>query len=93
MTLNAVFTQVLLPRVGGGLQLALEIMTATPAVKALIRENKIHTIDNQIQLGARYGMQTMNQSLARLVRAGKVMEDDALSVSLDPLDFRKAMME
>ncbi|MBD3392176.1 MAG: PilT/PilU family type 4a pilus ATPase, partial [Chitinivibrionales bacterium] len=68
MTLNCVMSQTLLPRMGGGLQLSMEIMVATPAVRSLVRENKIHNIDNQIALGAKFGMQTMNQSLSRLVK-------------------------
>jgi len=91
MTLNCVLSQTLLPRMGGGLQLALEIMVATPAIRALIRENKIHNIDNQIALGAKFGMQTMNQSLANLVRAGVVSMDDALNASPDIEGFRKCL--
>jgi twitching motility protein PilT len=93
MSLNCVMTQVLLPKIGGGLQLALEIMVATPAIKAMIRENKLHNIDNHIQLGAKFGMQTLNQSLASNVKSGLVAEDDALAVSLDRDDFRKCMMQ
>ena len=91
MSLNCVMTQVLLPKIGGGLQLALEIMVATPAIKAMIRENKLHNIDNQIQLGSKFGMQTMNQSLAQVVKAGLVSEEDAMQASLDQEDFRKNM--
>jgi twitching motility protein PilT len=93
MSLNAVFTQTLLPRIGGGLQLALEIMTATPAIRAMIRENKIHNLDNQIRLGAKFGMQTMNQSLADAVKSGLVVEEDALRASPDPEDFRKCLLQ
>jgi twitching motility protein PilT len=92
MTLNCVMTQALLPKIGGGLQLALEIMVATPAIRAMIRENKIHNLDNQIQLGTSFGMQTMNQSLVSLVKAGLVNENDAMAVSLNLDDFRKNML-
>jgi twitching motility protein PilT len=92
MSLNAVFTQVLLPKIGGGLQLAMEIMVATPAIKAMIRDNKLHNIDNHIQLGAKFGMQTMNQALSGVVKAGLVLEEDALAASLDRDDFHKCMM-
>ncbi len=92
MCLNGVLTQTLLPRIGGGLQLAVEIMTGTPAIKAMIRENKIHTIDNQIQLGSKFGMQTMNQSLVSLVKNGLVTEMDAMAISPDIEDFRKNML-
>jgi twitching motility protein PilT len=93
LSLNCVMTQVLLPKIGGGLQLALEIMVATPAVRALVRENKVHTIDNQIRLGAKFGMQSLNQSLAAVVKSGLVSEDDAVELSPDRDDFRKCMIE
>lgn len=92
MTLNCVFSQCLLPKVGGGVQLVLEIMVATPAIRSLIRENKIHNIDNQIQIGSRYGMQTLNQSLAKCVKDGLISETDALMTSPDVEDFEKCMM-
>jgi twitching motility protein PilT len=91
MSLNCVFTQSLVPKIGGGIQLVMEIMVATSAIKSMIRENKIHNIDNHIQLGAKYGMQTMNQALAVAVKARKITEEDALSVSNDHDDFRKCM--
>ncbi|MBN1758187.1 MAG: type IV pilus twitching motility protein PilT [Chitinispirillaceae bacterium] len=92
MSLNAVLTQILLPRLGGGLQLALEIMIATSAIKAMIRENKLQHIDNHIQLGAKFGMQTMNQSLAEAVKSGRVAEEDAFTASQDHDDLRKCLM-
>jgi len=92
MTLNCVLTQVLLPRAGGGLALGMEIMIATHAIRALIRENKIHNIDNQIQLGSQYGMQTLNQSLAALVKSGLLAEEDGMAVSTDKDDFRKCLV-
>jgi len=91
MCLNCVFTQSLIPKIGGGIQLVMEIMVATSAIKSMIRENKIHNIDNHIQLGSKYGMQTMNQALAVAVKTKKITEEDALSVSMDHDDFRKCM--
>ncbi|MGA2507160.1 MAG: PilT/PilU family type 4a pilus ATPase [Chitinispirillaceae bacterium] len=93
MCIQGVLTQVLLPKIGGGLQLAMEIMVATPAIKALIRENKLQHIDNQIMLGAKFGMQTINQSLVALVNAGLVTEDDAIASSPDKDDFRKVLLQ
>lgn len=92
LCLNGVITQTLLPRYGGGLALACEIMVATPAVRSLIREDKLHNLDNQIQLGSKFGMQTMNQSLANLVKAGQVAENEAMACSLNPEDLKKCMM-
>lgn len=91
-TLNGVLTQSLLPKVGGGLYLALEVMVATTAIRAMIRENKLHAIDNSISTGTKYGMQTMNQSLAQGVKADMIREEDALAMSPDIEDFRKCMI-
>jgi twitching motility protein PilT len=72
-TLEAVFCQQLLPHLSGkGRALAAEIMLATPAIRALIRDGKGHQIYSQIQTGGRLGMRTMSSSLAELVRANKV---------------------
>jgi twitching motility protein PilT len=90
-SLNGVITQTLLPRIGGGLHLACEIMIATPAVRAMIRDGKYHYLDNEIQLGARFGMQTMNQSLAAAVKFGKVTEISAVNRTMDLDDFNKCM--
>lgn len=75
--LQAVVTQQLIPRVGSGRALGLEIMTATPAIRALIRDDKIHQIYSLIQAGQKYGMKTMNQSLAELYLAHKISLSEA----------------
>lgn len=93
MTINCILSQQLLPKVGGGLQLGVEIMIGTSAIRSLIRENKLHNIDNQIKLGSKHGMQSLNTSLCNLVRTGLVQEDDALHSSLDPEDLKKELME
>ncbi len=63
---EGVITQQLLPKIGGGRVLACEVMVATPAIRALIRDEKEHQIYSTIQAGLKYGMQTMNQSLFNL---------------------------
>jgi twitching motility protein PilT len=93
MCINSVLAQVLLPKIGGGLQLAMEVMIATPAIRALIRENKLQHIDNQIMLGSKYGMQTLNQALITLVKNGLVTEEDAFAASTDKDDFQKLMQQ
>ncbi len=93
MTINCIASQQLLPKVGGGLQMGLELMIGTSAVRSLIRENKLHNIDNQIKLGSKYGMQTMNTSLANLVRTGLVSEEDAIHASLDSEDLKKELLD
>ena len=88
-TLEAVFSQQLLPVVSGrGRVMAAELMLATPAVRALIREGKTHQIYSQIQTGNRIGMRTMAQSLAELVRSNRVRIDDAERACADPAELR-----
>ncbi len=65
-TLQAVVSQTLIPKVGGGRVMAMEIMIATPAIRAIIRDDKVHQIYSMIQSGQKFGMKTMNQSLAEL---------------------------
>src|SRR4029434_1707353 len=81
-TLKGVVSQVLLPKTDGpGRVAAREIMVATPAISALIREGKTHQIYSAIQTGSSHGMCTMEKSLAELHEAGLVTEEDALSKS------------
>jgi len=79
-TLQAVISQNLLQKKGGkGRVAARELMTVTPAISNLIREGKTHMIYNAIETGAKYGMMSMDKSLANLVRRGLVTYDEALS--------------
>jgi twitching motility protein PilT len=80
-TLQAVVSQTLIPKTGGGRVMALEIMIATPAIRAIIRDDKVHQIYSMIQSGQKYGMKTMNQSLSELYLAGKISINDAMSFS------------
>jgi twitching motility protein PilT len=75
--LQAVVTQTLIPRVGGGRVMAMEVMVVTPAIRALIRDDKVHQIYSLMQAGQKYGMITLNQSLAELYLARKVSLGDA----------------
>lgn len=79
--LQAVVVQQLIPRIGGGRSLAMEIMVATPAIRAIIRDDKIHQIYSSIQAGQKYGMKTMNQSLADLYLGRKITIGDAVGRS------------
>ena len=72
-SLQAVISQQLLPDTQGGRTAAFEIMIVTPALRNLIREGKSQQMDSYIQTGSRYGMQTMEESIARLKREGKVL--------------------
>ena len=79
--LQAVVTQQLIPKIGGGRVLGLEIMICTPAIRALTRDDKSHQIYSLMQAGQKYGMKTMNQSLAELYLAHKVTMGEALARS------------
>jgi twitching motility protein PilT len=68
-------------------------MVATPAIRATIRDDKIHQIQSMMQAGKKHGMQTMNDSLAQLVIAGDVKREDALRASTDPNDMLRLMGE
>jgi twitching motility protein PilT len=83
MTIEAVLTQALLPRADGkGRALAMEILLPNPAIRHLIRENKLHQIYSQMQLGQeKYGMQTFNQSLANLYFDKVITLETALAVT------------
>jgi twitching motility protein PilT len=89
LTLEGVVSQQLLPKIGGGRVAALEILVCTPAVRALIRDNKIHQIYSIMQVGAKHGMQTMNQSLYELVRRRKVEMAEARSRSPEPEELKE----
>lgn len=78
--LEGIICQQLIPRkTGGGRVLAIEILIPNPAIRNLIREDKIHQIYSMMQTGqAKYGMQTMNQSLLELYQKGLISYEDAL---------------
>jgi len=74
-TLQGVVTQQLLQTSDGlGRVVAVEVLICTPAVRNLIREGKVHQIYSIMQAGGRFGMQTMDQSLANLVKSGKITQ-------------------
>lgn len=84
-----VITQSLIPRLKGGRALSLEIMAGTPAVKALIRDNKAHQIYSLVQAGKKYGMVTMNQSLYELYISRQISLEMAFSYSRDPEELER----
>ena len=86
MSLEAVITQALLPRIDGkGRVLAMEIMIPNPAIRNLIRENKIHQIYSSMQMGQeKFGMQTFNQSLANLYFRKLVSLDMIMTMTSSP---------
>lgn len=90
--LVAILSQQLIPRTdGSGLVLATEVLVATPAIRNLIREGKTHMILSAIQTGSNIGMQTMEQSLEKLVRNSSISYDDGLRYAFNPESFRRLM--
>jgi twitching motility protein PilT len=86
--LEGVVTQTLLPKAKGrGRAMAAEILVVTPAVRALIRDDKIHQIYSTMQSGKKFGMQTMNDALYGLYMSRDVALDDCLRASHDPNEF------
>lgn len=84
-TLEGVITQTLLPRAkGSGRVAACEIMVCTPAIRACIRDDKIHQIYSVMQSGKKFGMQTMNDALYQLYVQGEITLEDGLGASHDP---------
>lgn len=83
--LEGVLTQMLLPRLdGAGRAVAVEVMVATPAIRNLIREGKTHQMPNAIQMGVKYGMQTLEQALKDLYQKGLISKEGALAKANDP---------
>jgi twitching motility protein PilT len=78
-SLRAVISQSLLKKVGGGRIAAHEIMVGIPAIRNLIREDKVAQMYSSIQTGASYGMQTLDQCLLDLVKRGLVTRPQAMS--------------
>ena len=74
---------------GRGRVLASEVLLATPAVRALIRDDKAHQIPSAIQTGGKLGMRTMNQSLYELYRTRQITYEEALSRSTDVEELKR----
>ena len=89
--LMAICSQRLVPMIGGGRAVATEILTATPAVRNIIREGKTHQLDAVIQTGADQGMQSMDKTLVGLVQAGSVTYEEARNFAVDLGEFDRMM--
>jgi twitching motility protein PilT len=89
-TLQGVVTQQLIPTADGkGRAVACEVMVATPAIRNLIREGKVHQIYSSMQAGGRFGMQTMDMSLAQHVKAGRITQQIAFERCHDPEELQR----
>ncbi len=86
-SLQAVISQVLMKKQGGGRVAAHEIMVCTPAIRNLIREDKVAQMYSAIQTGAQQGSQTLDQSLKRLVDQGLVSREAARLKAKSPDNF------
>ena len=92
--LEGVITQTLIPKAKGrGRVVAAEVMICTPAVRAVIRDDKIHQIYSLMQAGKKHGMQTMNDALQLLYMKGDVTLEEALKRSGDPAELLRAVGE
>ena len=92
--LEGVVTQTLLQRAKGrGRVLAAEIMVCTPAIRALIRDDKVHQIYSSMQAGKKHGMQTLNDALYQLYMQRDVAREECLRVSGDPNEFLRLIGE
>jgi twitching motility protein PilT len=86
--LEGIITQTLLPKAKGrGRAMAAEILVVTPAIRALIRDDKVHQIYSLMQSGKKYGMQTLNDALYQLYMSREVTDEECLRVSGDPNEF------
>src|SRR6266542_2259933 len=92
LVLEGVLSQQLIPTPDGrGRVMSLEIMVTTPAIRNLIREEKIHQIYSAMQAGQKFGMQTMNQSLLDLVQKRKISREEALNRSTLPEELAQQL--
>lgn len=86
-SLQAVISQTLMKKVGGGRVAGHEIMIGTPAIRNLIREDKVAQMYSSIQTGANIGMQTLDQCLQALLSKGVISRDAAKEKAKMPENF------
>ncbi|HUR91823.1 MAG TPA: type IV pilus twitching motility protein PilT [Gemmatimonadaceae bacterium] len=86
--LEGVITQTLLPKAQGrGRVMAAELLVVTPAIRALIRDDKVHQIYSAMQSGKKFGMQTLNDALYSLYMSRQVAVEECLRVTGDQTEF------
>ena len=92
--LEGVVTQILLQKSSGrGRTMAAEIMICTPAIRALIRDDKVHQILSQMQAGKKFGMQTLTDALYTLYMQREITMEEALRVAPEQNEFLRAIGE
>ncbi len=93
MVLRAVVSQQLVPDVDGGLEPAFEIMLVNSAIQNMIRDGKVHQMDNVIYSSAEQGMRTMDSDLERLYRGGRITRELAIMYAANPDLMQKKLGE
>ena len=91
MVLRTVVSQQLLPTIGGGQAPAFEIMHLNNAIRSMIRDSRIHQIDQVIQTSAAEGMISMDESILRLYKAGRITAETALRCAMMPEQLQRRM--
>lgn len=91
MVLNAVVSQQLVPTVDGKMVPVFEVMTVTPAIRTMIRDNKVHQIDGAIYSSAKEDMISMDTSLLRLFQKGMITKETALAHASNPEMLEKKL--
>jgi twitching motility protein PilT len=92
--LEGILCQTLIPRIGGGRVLAVEVLVPNPAIRNLIREDKVHQIYSQQQIGQeKWKMQTLNQSLSDLYLRKLITYEDAIGKSQEPEEIKRIITE
>lgn len=84
LVLKAVVSQQLIPAIDGGIVPAFEVMLVDSAISNMIREGKVHQMDNAIYGGAAQGMVTMDSDILRLYKAGRITRENALLYAINP---------
>jgi twitching motility protein PilT len=92
--LEGIVTQTLIPRIrGNGRVLAAEILVVTPAIRALIRDDKVHQVYSLMQSGKKHGMQTLNDALYQAYMSREVALEECIRVTSDPTEFLRMVGE
>jgi twitching motility protein PilT len=90
-SLSAVIAQRLIPKIGGGMVAAYEVLIATHAVRNLIREGRSNQLQNVMFTNAKEGMQTLESSLAKFIVDGVITYEDAMSVTAHPKELMRTL--
>ena len=93
LCLIGIISQQLIPNIENGRSLAVEILINTPAIKALIRENNIHQIDNYILSGVKDGMIRMDDSILSLYNENLITKENALYYAHKPSELSKKLID